>query len=206
MRESWTVPLDPRGLVIYFGVRGRPFLFNGHKGVFYDSLPPHAVETLDALSTSEEKQPVLSGIRSRKNRERRNGLGKEIQLYQNGTHPDLLPETRQTSICRRLDPQEIVVYVSRACNLACSYCFNQGGTFGKRPSLMSVETAKDSVAFIGKMLATSTRRYVTVNLFGGGTAPGALGALYVGSGPARPEPLRFGTKSPPHAFHQRHHL
>jgi len=167
MRESWTIPVDQHGLVIYFGVRGRPFFFNGHKGVFYDSLPPDAVEALDALSTPEENARILAGLPRRNHRVGRNGLGKEIQLYRRGTHPDLEPEARQAGFCRRLDPQEIVVYVSRACNLACTYCFNQGGTFGTRGSLMSAETAKDSVAFIRAMLATSTRRYVTVNLFGG---------------------------------------
>jgi len=167
MAECWTVPLDQHGLVIYFGVRGRPFFFNGHSGAFYDSLPPDAVEALDSLARLEETAPAPNGIPSRNNRVRRNGLRKEIQLYQRGTHPDLKPEVRQTSFCRRLDPQEIVIYVSRACNLACTYCFNQGGTFGTKPSLMSVETAKDSVAFVHEMLATSTRRFVTVNLFGG---------------------------------------
>jgi uncharacterized protein len=181
MHESWVVPLDQRGLVIYFGVGGRPFLYNGHKGVFYDSLPPRAVEMLDALPNPKEEQlarggtalPVVAGhglddrVTGGKNRVRRNGLGKEIQLYQSGTHPDLLPEPRQTGFCRRLDPMRIIVYVSRACNLSCSYCVNQGGTFGTQSSLMSVEIANKTVAFIAKILSTSTRPFVVVNLFGG---------------------------------------
>ena len=166
VRESWTVPLDPQGLVIYFGVRGRPFFFNGHSGAFYDSLPPRALSALNSLLNSEAEPAASERAQSPKSGARR-GLWKEIQQYQSGTHPDLLPEVRRESFRERVDLQEVVVYVTRACNLACSYCFSRGGTFGGRPSLMSVQTAKESVAFVGKLLAASTRPYVTVDLFGG---------------------------------------
>jgi uncharacterized protein len=178
MRERWTVPIDQRGLVIYFGVQGCPFLFNGNKGTFYDSLPPRAIRVLNTLLDSEVEPPAAEGARSLKSGARRSGLWKEIQLYQSGTHPGLLPEPRQARFSNRLDPQEIVVYVSRACNLSCSYCFNQQGTFGTKGSLMSVETATKTVAFIRKILSTSTRPYVEVNLFGGEPLL-ARDALYV---------------------------
>jgi uncharacterized protein len=182
MNESWTVPLDPNGLVIYFGVRDRPFFFNGHTGAFHDSLSSRAVKALNTLLDSEPKTPGAEGGRRLRPGVGRNGFWTEIHKYQEGTHPDLLPEVRRTSFREKVDLQEIAVYVTRACNLACSYCFNQGGTFGGRASVMSVETAKEAVAFVGKLLAASTRSHITVDLFGGEPllARGALYALVRG--------------------------
>jgi uncharacterized protein len=167
VRESWTIPLDPHGLVIYFGVQQRPFFFNGHTGAFYDSLPRGSVRALNTLLDSEARLPAAERAGCLKSEARRSGFWREIQQYQDGAHPDLLPEARQVSFREKVDWQEILVYVTRACNLACTYCFSQGGTFGGRPSVMSVETAKEAVAFVGKLLATSARPYITVDLFGG---------------------------------------
>ena len=167
MRQSWTIPLDKPGLVVYFGVNSRPLLFNGHKGIFYDDLPAHAVKILEALSKPKEDQLALIEPLRKKYGARCDSVLKEIRLYQSGAHPDLAPEARQETSCQSPTPKSFNVFVSQACNLSCRYCINQSGTFGRAPSTMSVETARDVLAFVGRAVTAGIHPVVGVNLFGG---------------------------------------
>jgi uncharacterized protein len=147
-------------------MNGRPFLYDGHKGIFYDSLPAHAVKALDALA--QPAADLSAAPRSPRKSCGGNGGGvlREIQMYQNGTHPNLAPESRQESLPPR-SPNTFNVFVSQACNLSCRYCINQRGTFGKRSSIMSRETAREFLAFIEKTISSGIHPSVHVLLFGG---------------------------------------
>lgn len=164
---DFTVPLDQHGLVLYFGVRGQRFVYNGNTGFFSDTLPPVATEAFAALAVAgPERQARFERLRQRYGAEAEPFLH-EIDLLQRGTHPDLSPEPRQTAFAHPMAPHTFTVYLAQACNLACRYCFNSGGSFGGRRSLMSVETAREVLAFITRLVRTERHPVVTVNLFGG---------------------------------------
>jgi uncharacterized protein len=64
------------------------------------------------------------------------------------------------------DREDITVFylfASQDCNLACGYCYGDGGDYGKRRMLMSWETANN---FLDRFI-TCDHKYYLVNLFGG---------------------------------------
>ncbi len=167
MAKSWTLPLDRRGLVIYFGINGREFLYNGNTGSFYDSLPAHTVEILNGFLLPKKEQAVALRALRAKHGAGYDSLLHMVEMYRAGSHPDLLPEPRMRSFRRPPSPNIFNVYASQACNLACRYCINQQGTFGKSGSVMSPETATQVVGFISQHVRSGNSPIVTVILFGG---------------------------------------
>lgn len=55
--------------------------------------------------------------------------------------------------------------VSHNCNLACAYCFAEGGTYNDERKTMSYETAKAAIDMLVKM--SGSRRNLEVDFFGG---------------------------------------
>ncbi|MPN48827.1 hypothetical protein SDC9_196439 [bioreactor metagenome] len=62
-----------------------------------------------------------------------------------------------------LDIDTIRINISNACNLACKYCYANGGNYTKPNSLMSKKVAKDIVTFIKNNL----NHIETIFFFGG---------------------------------------
>lgn len=60
------------------------------------------------------------------------------------------------------EPRTLCLLISQACNLKCSYCYANHGTFGGKEKLMTIETAKSC---IDKILGTNFNNFV---LFFGG--------------------------------------
>ncbi|MBW2090748.1 MAG: SPASM domain-containing protein, partial [Deltaproteobacteria bacterium] len=154
-------------LVIYFSVNNIPFFFNGHTGFFSDVLPAYAEEAFTALSKPVSEQIKIFEFLMEKYGDACKNLLQEIRRFRDGTHPDLTAESRQASFAQSMKPHTFNVYLSQSCNLSCRYCFNQGGTFGNAPSLMSVETAEDALAFFSKIVRSGEHEQISVNFFGG---------------------------------------
>jgi len=165
--ESFTIAVDRDGLVIYFAVNGRRFLFNGNNGAFYDSLPDYAVEILEILR--KQKDHWASAFAAAYMKHGRSGIGllEEIRQYRYGTHPGLTPEKRRDQFPEEPMPSAFNVYMAQACNLRCRYCFNQQGTFGQTPLFMSEQTARSLLALITRSVRSGRHRVIGVNLFGG---------------------------------------
>jgi len=166
-QEDFTIPVDKKGLVIYFSVNGKGFFFNGHNGFFVDSLPEFAQQAFAALALPvRQRRRIYKSLKSQYGQACQN-LIKEIELFQNGTHPDLAPEPRQKRFHSPMLPSAISVYISQGCNLACSYCFNQRGSLGQKPSFMSEATAREVLGFISHIVKSEAHPVITVFLYGG---------------------------------------
>lgn len=165
--KDFTIPIDKDGQVIYFSLNHKRFFFNGHSGFFSDSLPEYAHDIFSALIQPEHRrEKTFLACRNRYGPECES-LIKEIRLFQEGTHLHLRTEPRQQGFLKRRNPQTITVYLSQGCNLACRYCFNQGGSPGEKPSFMSMQTAGHTLDFIADIVKTGGHEAVTVFLFGG---------------------------------------
>lgn len=162
-----TILVDKKGLVIYFSVNNIPFFFNGHTGIFSDSLPDYAREALSILSRPQAEQLGLFIALKEKYGETCHEFLQEIWYFQNGTQLGLKTNERMSTFTQKMNPHIFNVYLSQSCNMACRYCFNQGGTFGADSSVMSVETAQDTLAFLTKIVRSGGHEKISVNLFGG---------------------------------------
>lgn len=162
-----TIPVDEYGQVIYFTVNGRSFFFNGNSGFFSDTLPGFADEAFLALRKNEkERSNIFSRLITRHGSPCQ-ALVDEIESIKDGSHPDLEPETSQGSFFQPGFPQDIDVFLSETCNMACRYCFNERGSAGGHKSLMSVKTAQNTLKFIANLVKSGKGDFWSVNLIGG---------------------------------------
>jgi uncharacterized protein len=161
--------IDPRGLAIHYSIRGQEFLFNGNSGSFYTELPDYVKEALQAVPTAQDTQSLqteLERLRQEYGEPSHEWLDYILSLHR-GDHPELAEENHQTSFGEAMEPHLMNIYVSQGCNLGCNYCFNQGGTFGGKSSLMKMDTAKDVLSFILNIAKTGRHKRMGINLFGG---------------------------------------
>jgi organic radical activating enzyme len=63
------------------------------------------------------------------------------------------------------EPGGVLLMVTQTCNLACSYCYGDGGTYGGRTKLLPVATAQ--AAIDGMIRRAPNRRTFNVAFFGG---------------------------------------
>jgi uncharacterized protein len=82
----------------------------------------------------------------------------------------LVPRDRETRPAGRLGPESLplrtlVLEVAQACNLACRYCYAEGGTYGGTARLMPAETARRAVRYLVEH--SGDTRDLTLVLFGG---------------------------------------
>jgi uncharacterized protein len=63
--------------------------------------------------------------------------------------------------------QNFSLYISQACNMSCSYCWNKGGGFGKTEQLMDLATAKSVIRLIAELAAASSAQDIHIHFYGG---------------------------------------
>ncbi len=149
--------LDPQGKAVFFSVGSRSFVFNGHNGLFLDDIPPEVAEILARDGDSSSWAGVL----------RRSGWWDWLESYRKGEHPDLDPEERQKGFLENGPPGSYVVCLAQACNLACTYCVNQRGSYGGPARLMKPATARACVDFFHQQLTRDDCPRLSAVLFGG---------------------------------------
>src|SRR5512139_2518005 len=87
--SDFAIPVDKKGTVIFFSVNGNRYFFNGHTGLFYDSLPEYAQKSFEALIQPERQRDKTFRFLIKQYGSDCNDLLKEIGLFQDDTHPDL---------------------------------------------------------------------------------------------------------------------
>jgi uncharacterized protein len=140
-----------------FSGSGENFIFAVEEASLF-SLTKEARETLSRWRTSEsidlDKIPspdleVLEGLR-------------DAQI--------LFPAWRGKALPLQLKPGDVplstlVLEVAQDCNLRCTYCYADGGTYGAVPCLLAPETARRAVRYL--LDNSGDRDHVTLIFFGG---------------------------------------
>ena len=140
-----------------FNGSGEHFIFAVEDASLF-SLTREARETLSKWRTSElidlDKIPspdleVLEGLR-------------DAQI--------LVPASREKALPPRLKPGDVplstlVLEVAQDCNLRCTYCYADGGTYGAVPCLLAPGTARLAVRYL--LDNSGDRDHVTLIFFGG---------------------------------------
>jgi len=165
--SDFSISLSDDDSVIYFGINGKRFLLNGHTGYFTDSIPQLTDDIIEAL-----QNPAAKSLKARTDLIQQYGNHflnqlEKITTITNSREKKEVDNLRQLTFFQRMSPNIFNVYVSQKCNLSCTYCYNQGGTFGKIPSSMSKETASDVLSFISTIVQSEKYPTVSVNLYGG---------------------------------------
>lgn len=76
--------------------------------------------------------------------------------------PRIHPETRQGN-----SYQTFSIYLAQTCNMACCYCWNCGGTFGKPGHLMEWSAAQRTTRMILSLVERSSAEKIFINFYGG---------------------------------------
>ena len=63
--------------------------------------------------------------------------------------------------------QTFSIYLAQACNMACCYCWNRGGTFGKPGHLMGKKGAQRVTTLILSLVEASSADKIFINFYGG---------------------------------------
>ncbi|QWV97358.1 SPASM domain-containing protein [Geomonas nitrogeniifigens] len=63
--------------------------------------------------------------------------------------------------------QTFSIYLAQTCNMACCYCWNRGGTFGKPGHLMGWNTARRATELIVSLVEHSSAEKIFINFYGG---------------------------------------
>jgi|GEM_PF-2163099 len=125
---------------------------------------------------SETAAAVLAGMETAG----RFGAGHITGIAAAGELRDLLdaelampePEPAETGSDDGLPPggndfELCTIYVAQNCNLSCRYCWNLGGSFGRRAALMNRDTAQQALRLIAALAAASRHQHIFVKFYGG---------------------------------------
>lgn len=164
---DFTIPLSEDGAVVYFGISGKRFLLNGHSGYFSDSIPPLTGNLIKALQSHLGQSLEANSILVQQYGTQFLDQLEKITSHTNRKGKKENGNFRQLSFQQRMSPNVFNVYVSQKCNLSCTYCYNQCGTFGKAPSSMSIKTAAEVLSYISAIAKSEKYPVITMNLYGG---------------------------------------
>jgi uncharacterized protein len=78
--------------------------------------------------------------------------------------PPTLPDALLQSLLRH-SPRKMSIFLSRACNFRCEYCYEFGAEPSPSEGHMANDTIRHSIDYL--MRRSSTRKFVTLTLFGG---------------------------------------
>src|SRR3990172_9530266 len=82
----------------------------------------------------------------------------------------LLPAARQKELAPGLEPGSValstmVLEVAQDCNLRCTYCYAEAGTYGAAPCLLAPDMARRAVRYL--LQHAGEREHLTLIFFGG---------------------------------------
>jgi uncharacterized protein len=140
-----------------FASPGEPVLFAVEDASLFSlSLEAHqtlrrwrASERIDLDTVPEPDLEILEGLRD----------ARVLRPASRDSEPTLRPEPG----CSPLST--LVLEVAQDCNLRCTYCYAEAGTYGAAPCLLSPDKAREAVRYL--LQHSGERKHVTLIFFGG---------------------------------------
>lgn len=149
-----------------FAYEGKEILYQVQTGTFFeiDGLVQNILmlaqqeeskeEIIAALSDQYDFQEILEVI---------GGLeAHDILSFTPSSPPEDVPVlSRRDSSA----PIDVTIHIAHGCNIKCTYCFALGGSYGEKPSMMTFETARQTVDWLINESAAAGKCNIT--FFGG---------------------------------------
>ena len=130
-----------------------------------------AVEEVSLFSLTREARETLSRWRTSKSIDLDKIPSPDLEVLEGLRDAQVLfPASREKALPPRLKPGDVplstlVLEVAQDCNLRCTYCYADGGTYGAVPCLLAPETARRAVRYL--LDNSGDRDHVTLIFFGG---------------------------------------
>jgi len=130
-----------------------------------------AVEDASLFSLTREARETLSRWRSSKSIDLDKIPSPDLEILEGLRDAQLLlPVSREKAMASQLEAGHVplstlVLEVAQDCNLRCTYCYADGGTYGSVPCLLSPETARAAVRYL--LDCSGDRSHVNLIFFGG---------------------------------------
>ncbi len=130
-----------------------------------------AVDEASLFSLTEEARDIVARWRSFKFIELDKVPAPDLEVLQGLRDAQILfPATREKEMPAPLKAGSVplstlVLEVAQDCNLRCTYCYADGGTYGAVPCLLAPETARKAVRYL--LDNSGDRENVTLIFFGG---------------------------------------
>lgn len=164
---DFEVSLGNSGRTIYFSVAGKKMLWNGLTGDLDGVLEPSVTRKLDEIVglAREREHELHSGAALDLRASLVSALG---DGFVSRWLDSPAPANLETLPSLALEPRYFIVFTASACNMACSYCSNAGGTYGsaENKGLLSRANAEKFVEFVSSRRAHSSRP-IQVTIIGG---------------------------------------
>lgn len=126
-------------------------------------IKPAVYDLIDSIARSAPEQIVASGLDRYGREELEGSLRAIIEIAASAIMVQPAPLGRPDP--KSYEPSGILIMVTQTCNLACTYCYGGGGTYGSPNKLMS---EKDALRAVDIMLERAPhKRRFTVTFFGG---------------------------------------
>ncbi len=138
-------------MVHTFGLLDRLFALDTESGSFFE-IDPVVKAVLDGDDTSPFSSCEINEAKNEIARLKLDGI-----LFSPEIHAELPPFAPTV--------KAMCLNVSHNCNLACEYCFADGGTYNDTRRTMSLDTAKAAIDMLVQM--SGSRRNLEVDFFGG---------------------------------------
>lgn len=160
--QDFSVPVGNAGLTHHFSVGGRAMLWNAATGEFAPRVHPALAELLD--KPEQEREGVLTLAKAKAELGQEHGLVRLAQRWLDGDGSSERQKFRP-----RVEPDTFIVFPAAGCNMACTYCINDGGQMsGKnRRGVMSADTAQAFVDWVATYDDGKPRPRTHVTLIGG---------------------------------------
>ena len=130
-----------------------------------------AVEDASLFCLTREARETLSRWRTSKSIDLDKIPSPDLEVLEGLRDAQILvPASREKALPPQLEPGSVplstlVLEVAQDCNLRCTYCYADGGTYGAVPCLLAPGTARRAVRFL--LDNSGDRDHVTLIFFGG---------------------------------------
>ena len=132
-----------------FTYESREILYQVSSGNFFE-MDEVVQDALNLAMAGRSRDDVIATLSLDRGLEEALAVVEELEAYDILSFGDGVPSQDVVTTFGRDSraPLDITLHISHGCNITCTYCFAQGGHYGGKSTMMSFETAKQSVDWV----------------------------------------------------------